>query len=304
MITELTKEQEAMLDVYRDRGIAKGFSVEVVPEEEIIEIVHEVNEKILQKKRTPVFVMQSPLAAWKAVNYFTLEKTNPNKITKAQLEKKLKTYKPKESINFIWPYIDGQFSSYYFAFYDYMQEVLNIELIENYEDYKKIQKFGLFYSLDDVTVFGFHSKEINVAFGVLHADGKPAILYPDGFSVWCLHGVHVTKQIAETPADKLPVKLVIDEENAEVRKEIIRKIGIERVLAELDAKERDKDDVYELLELDLQDVNNQPYVYLKMFNPSTSEIHFERVRPNCTSIPEALAYRDGEDEYVKPQVLT
>ena len=79
---------------------------------------------------------------------------------------------------------------------------------------------------------------------------------------------------------------------------------IERVLEELEAKSRDKNQMYELLQLEIQDINNQPYVYLKMFNPSTDEIHFERVNPACNTIEEALAYRDGEETYVKPTILT
>ncbi|OGS40516.1 MAG: hypothetical protein A3K77_00800 [Euryarchaeota archaeon RBG_13_31_8] len=67
----------------------------------------------------------------------------------------------------------------------------------------------------------------------MHADGKAALRYEGGFSLYRLNGVKVSKKIAITPADKLDCKLVLTEENAEARAQIVKKIGLERVLKEL-----------------------------------------------------------------------
>lgn len=49
------------------------------------------------------------------------------------------------------------------------------------------------------------------------------------------------KDIVLTPAENLDCKRVLTEENAKVRKEIIKKIGIDRVIKELGAKTIEKD---------------------------------------------------------------
>lgn len=42
-----------------------------------------------------------------------------------------------------------------------------------------------------------------------------------------------------------------------------------------------------------------------MKNPSLEETwHFEGVHPNCKTVDEALAWRNGLDEFKEPEVLT
>jgi hypothetical protein len=41
-----------------------------------------------------------------------------------------------------------------------------------------------------------------------------------------------------------------------------------------------------------------------MVNPSTSEIHFEGIPNTESTVIDALKWRDGDYEYVKPIVLT
>ena len=135
--------------------------------------------------------------------------------------------------------------------------------------------------------------------GVRHCDGGPAIQYPDGFSIWALNGVRVSQEIAETPAMKLDPGLVVKERNAEIRREIVRKMGVERVCLKLNAKCIDTVGDYELLELDLQDGRISPY--LKMRNPSIGTYHIEGVPPGIDSVEKALNWRNGTTE--KPEVL-
>jgi len=134
----------------------------------------------------------------------------------------------------------------------------------------------------------------------LHNEKGLAVKYPDNYGLYCLNGVGVTKEIVEISAEELDANLVTKEKNAEVRREIVRKIGVERVCQKLNAKVLDKQDAYELLNLDLGENRIRPY--LKMINPSIGTFHIEGVSPDCKTVEEALSWRNGTKE--KPTILT
>ncbi len=87
----------------------------------------------------------------------------------------------------------------------------------------------------------------------LHCERGPAIQYPDGFSVYSLNGLLVDKYIVETPGEQMDSKVIFEYTNAETRREIVKKIGVEKLCHDLRAKIIDKKDSYELLSLDLKD---------------------------------------------------
>ncbi len=151
----------------------------------------------------------------------------------------------------------------------------------------------------------------------LHREDGPVIEYADGWKVWHLNGVSVSEEIVMTPASELDANLLLEETNAEVRREIVRKIGIERVLRDLNAEVIDRktsrelgigsempsppDLTYELLLLDLRDGRKRPY--LKMQNASHPElIHVEGVGPECNTVEQALNFRESSEE--RPGIIT
>lgn len=105
-----------------------------------------------------------------------------------------------------------------------------------------------------------------------------------------------------TPAQKMDSKMIIKEKNAEVRREIVRKIGAEKICKDLGAKciDMSKDGMYELLNLEIGDGRTRPY--LKMLNPSIGTYHIEGVHPDCKTVEESLSWRNGING--SPLVLT
>ena len=123
-----------------------------------------------------------------------------------------------------------------------------------------------------------------------HSPAGPAIEWAGEARYWFLHGVEVPDDIVTTPADQLNPRRVLHEPNAEVRKEIARKVGMQRIAKAFGTKTIDREGSYELL---LLRIDGMRCVYLSMLNPSTGERHIEAVHPSCRSVAEALAWRNG-----------
>ncbi len=135
--------------------------------------------------------------------------------------------------------------------------------------------------------------KIHLVDGQLHRDGGLAIVWPDGWGVYALNGVRVPEALVMTPSEQLDVyQWVVKEQNAEIRREAVRKIGIERVCHALKAKTiaTGVDHVgapCELLSLDLGDGRMRPYI--KMRNPSVPGVyHLEGRPPGTKTVAEAL----------------
>jgi len=128
------------------------------------------------------------------------------------------------------------------SLYDYFRRVgvINHAGLNKYIAYARS---GVFYSIfrKDFAVLcdrpAYIKRDEN---NRLHADGKPAILWRDGWSQYFLHGVSVPAEYALTPAEKLDPKLALTEKNADIQRELVRKIGPERVLIEMGAKDVDE----------------------------------------------------------------
>jgi hypothetical protein len=279
MITELTKEQEAQMKDYVKKWTEIGLSTKPTAIEENIPIIENFYRIVLEKEPPKKFFLEaSPIACWNRI------------VKECKLSK-------EDAKNFVWPYFSGNMWAGFFSFYTYCNEVLNIKYTEpvqkKFDVLKQMTNFSLIYPLDDICVICDTPRKISVnkAGDALHNEKGPAVEYSDGFCVYSLNGVRVPKEIVETPWDKIDCKKILTETNAEVRREIVRKVGIERIISELGAEVIDKKDDYELLMLNLGDGRRRPY--LKMKNPSLMIYHIEGVSPECKTVNDALKFRAG-----------
>jgi hypothetical protein len=211
-------------------------------------------------------------------------------------------------LNFVYPYFDGNLMSSYFSFYDYFIDEGIIQLDEKisnmWDIYKSTSELELIYPFDDICFICQKPTIIKLQNNILHNESGPSISYNDNFKIYSLNGITVAEEIVMTKAEDIDLnKYILQEKNADVRREVVRKVGIERVLKELNAKVIDKseDGIYELV---LLDIHNTKKPYLKMKNPSIDLIHIEGVPIECDTVEKALAWRDGEDVYIKPDVMS
>jgi hypothetical protein len=229
------------------------------------------------------------------------------------------TYK-RDYFEIINNFCYGQHEASWLSFYDFFSKVCHLkkECEPILPFFDLAENCGWWLPYDEVIVFCERPEEVNliengkihciknslptspIINGRLHKDGGAAILYRDGFKEWALNGVRVSQEIAETPAANLDPHLVLKTPNAEVCREIVRKMGIERILKELNSKIIDTQDDYELLLLDMRDNRMRPY--LKMVNPSIGVYHVEGVPPNTKTVADALKWRNGSEE--KPTIVT
>jgi hypothetical protein len=185
-----------------------------------------------------------------------------------------------------------------------MNEVFGFDFGEKWDWYKSTSQISYFYPLEDVCIIARKPIEINInEKGQLHADGKPAVLYKDGFAVWSLNGVRVTKELAETPAGILSLDMFKKEQNADVKTEFIRKYGIDRMIdmgKVVDSYKKYDNQLWNESEYKLIDmasifdtIRYAPHLYMK--NQTTGAYHLEGVSPDCKNLVDAFKFREYEN---------
>tara|TARA_R100001086_G_scaffold244261_2_gene173825 strand:- start:9963 stop:10910 length:948 start_codon:yes stop_codon:yes gene_type:complete len=112
--------------------------------------------------------------------------------------------------------------------------------------------------------------------------------------------------------DDLDKKDVFRLFNVSLRRVVIDAFGMDNILAECNQKVLNENVIdgrpYKVVSVEIEDKAAHNKVrwcnYLQMVNPSTKEIHFEGIPNDNNTVLEALAWRDGEKEYIKPIALT
>lgn len=185
--------------------------------------------------------------------------------------------------------------AHWLAIYDYLTEVCGTDHAKPYEGLIELSKHCGWWTpyvgaiiLQDRPI----QMSLNEAFR-LHRDGGPAIEYAGNLCGWALNGVRVSQHLAETPAEELdPRELLPNEANAQVRAEIVRKIGVLRCLELMDAEEihAEPDNAYTLYKVNFEDNELR---CLKMRNPSVPDMwHCEWVPNECNTVQDALNFRN------------
>ena len=322
MIDELTPDQEKQLAVFCEKGIETGLSTKPVNKTEAKKFGKKLCDFLKRPYRATIIV-NGPYHAFLSTVSFAqiasdvkLKPRSKNQDLKEdvkklvqQVEKQLAeqnvfddcdleklfqntiaTIKSKKT-SYVYPYLEGQVFSYYVYFYKYFRDVLGIKYEADFELLEDSVNFGLIYPLENgIVIISERWKTIERKGTQLHCETGPAWEYKDGSKGWSLNGIVVPQWLVETPAEKLDPKQFSEIENVEVRKEFIRKMGVEILVHKLGAKEIDKQGDYSLLEVDLgKQVGN--WRYLKMMNPSIGAWHMECVGRDCNTVQEAINFR-------------
>jgi len=197
----------------------------------------------------------------------------------------------------------GQYEASWLSYYDFMSVVLGQEtdrLAGNEILCKEAGWSILFWELALLSEkpTQIHRNER----GQLHKDGALALAHSDGWGIYALNGVRMKAEHILTPAKDLPPKTILAETNADIRRELIRKVGVERMLVALPHKRMEKRGDYELLSVELSgDLKDARY--LKMLNPSIGTWHLEGVAPECDTVEKSLNWRN-QNFHTNAEILT
>lgn len=262
-----------------------------------------------------VLIFDSPFACQVAANYLqeaSLDSSDKEleEAINAKVQKLLKAKTITKLPWFDFSNIGLAADSGRLAFYDFFREI-GVVSLDLFVKYKELLQAGVFDCITlavtrnnvttEVCIVTTPPVQVNLnSQNRLHSTNGGATVYRDGFKQFFLNGVPVPRSLVETPAEKLDPQILLKEKDVEIRREIVRKIGIERVCQKLNSKVVDKQGDYELLLLDLGDGRRRPY--LKMKNPSIQTYHIEGVPVEIKTVKDALEWRNGRTD--PPAILT
>jgi hypothetical protein len=296
IITELTQEQIAQLSIYRD----KWFKIQTktikndgnCDKEKSQEIITQIYEKRGYNK--PKFLwFDSPFA----------------------IIKFLKEEQGQDVSDVVSSFSFGNTDASWLGLYQYYQQILNIKFCEEFDLLVELSKTcGWWMAYENYAICSEWPEEINLnENNELHKDMGFALKFQDEEGLYFLNGVNMPKEYVMTPAEEIDCKKALLEENVEVRRELIRKIGIERILMKnehdiIHSWKDSKGNEYDLVDLGIGRTDGVKGRYLKMTNPSIGVYHVEGVDLKCQTCQGALNWRNGRDatdnNYEEPIILT
>lgn len=201
----------------------------------------------------------------------------------------------------------GSHSAYWLSGYDYFREVVGLKKeTEDILCFVELAKIcGWFWTYEDAVIASYLPTELHRnENGDLHNFNGPAIAWEDGEAMYFFNGVAVKKEYALK--SEFTKEEIVGETNADVRAQILLKIGINKVVDVLGALVEDEKELktggkYQLLMIDPLNTRNM-LPYLKMKNPSVEIDHIEGVIGK--TVEEALCFRNGLKKWVEPEDLS
>ena len=335
MITKLTKAQEKKIAVYLKKGEDIGYRTKTIDRVKAKKAVDFLYKDIMKiDKPKYVIFLDSPMAVQLAYNLIKNTKFY-DKITDSQLRSQLNSqlasqlrsqldsqlysqlYSQLESqlnLQYLYPTITNLGWTGYYTFYNY---ILNELLPEKKKDFKLFTTFLKHYSeihyclfFKDIAFVSDFPKKIRLNDRKqLHSYNEAALEYRDGYSLFQSNGITMDEKYIKTPANQITKEMFLSETNADKRREISKKLGIERTIEMLGAEVVDTykssvGGVYELLMVDFDNRGNKR-PYLKMKNPSLNDTHhIEGIHPSCKTVKDALSYRNGLLIFAEPESLS
>lgn len=243
MITSLTPEQEARFPEFVQKWTDIYMSTDPCDFENAKEAAKLTYRLAGLPEPTKFYLTDSPKAAIKLI-----KELDPSK-TERQIF---------DEMSF------GSHEATWLSFYDYFKEVVGLEVCNKLNGLFELAKYSGWVSFYEDTVVFQHRPNI-VKFddqNRLHCEDGPAISFPDGYSVYCWHGVRIPSDWIEHKANLTP-EIALKWENIEQRRCACEILGWAAILRKLDSKVIDIDDdpmIGTLLEVNIPEIGKEKFL--------------------------------------------
>ena len=300
-IEKLTKLQEKQLIEHREEYIKWGLCCDPINKDLATKSIGEMYKRI-NKKEPYFWVCDSPVQIQLVICVLKSLKIKQGANLGANLRNDLGDNLWDSDF---W----GQMDLVWISFYKFPEKFLKIDYKEMSEILDLWDKIGKscswWYPYENICFISDRPKEIHKKGIKLHKDGGPALSFRDGYSLYFLNGIDMGKKYVMTPAEKIEGLDILKEKNVDKRRELIRKVGIEKMLDILPHKIHDTKGDYQLIGIDLSE-ELKDRRYLKMKNPSIGIWHLEGVEQDCNTVQEAINWRRFGNKELNwnPEVLS
>lgn len=313
MIDKLTAEQKSQLDVYSKKWIEIGLSTTRANREFAEKWCREAYKVVGMKMGKPVQKLVADSvwdsvweSVWESVASSVGDSVWESVGDSVRASVRVSVGDSLSDLKKEWDECKswGQHDAYWLGFYDYFRRVVGLhkdtEKLVPLTELAKETGWHIFYK--DVAILSEKPTEISRnERGQLHNFHGPAIKWTDGYQLYRFNGVRLdgeAEKYVNLSKDEITKEMFTKEKNADIRRELIRKVGNERLIDILDYKIIDSMDEYELISFDIGDGRVRPF--LKMKCATTSNIHIEGVLPEIDTVKKALAYKFNQTEWHRP----
>ena len=204
-ITKLTPAQVARIPEVRDHWLSVGLSTERADRPRAEAGVRLAYEAAGLAPPKIIIWLDSPMAGAMGAALLT-----GTKVAGAQVWAQV--YRA------VW----GQHDAGWLSFYAYFADVLGLASAQRLRGLNEVaQAAGWWWPFSGAAILTERPTVIHRdTEGRLHSDTGPALIYPDGWGIWAVHGLRVGRRIVEAP-ETLTAHEVRDEQNAEIRRHML-----------------------------------------------------------------------------------
>ena len=138
--------------------------------------------------------------------------------------------------------------------------------------------------------------------GRLHNEVQKCMEYRDGWGFYAWHGTRVPEYVITTPKELVTKELWLKEENQEIKRCLVEKVGYDKFLEWFKPATIDTWVDYKLHHI-FEQVDGEELRLLQMKDTSTERIYFLRVPPTVKTCREAVAwsFQLDADKYLPEQ---
>jgi hypothetical protein len=129
--------------------------------------------------------------------------------------------------------------------------------------------------------------------GRVHADGRPAVEFRDGWGLYAWHGAQIPEEWGSVPFREWKPEWLLENRIQSDRRILMEALGYERVMATLKSKLIHCDGQMELRQIDGVDV--EPMRLLRVICPSTGRPYLLRVPPHIDECEPARRWTFGDE---------